>query len=407
MEDEIDLRPYIKLLIKNWRWIVGVTVLLAGIAFLFSLFVIKPTYEAEALLISISTRYDVRIDTRLDTNTDLRTNYYNSLSALALSDQIMQMTLDALDESTRSDMSVATFRSLLTAEVVSQSNLIKLQVAHTNPETAAAIVNAWASVTQAEFNRLYGEGEAQQENFKAELVRASDQREKAAQALIYFQGSNQETALTVKLNNLKTTYLDFLSRKEKTEALIQNVTSYRTQISALPSDQPIAASDDFALLLFQIQAYYEPKDGQAQIQIPAVTITTDRNAADLLQQLDALLSSLAAVGDEIAARLPDLEAEILTVQEQITFFDVENQRLDKEYQLADDVYSLISNKLAESRITSAEDVASGFQIASMAAVPEKSSGTGKLLNTLLGGIAGFIFSILTILMVHAYRNLTS
>ena len=32
MEDEIDLRQYVDVLIKRWKWIVGVTVLAALIA---------------------------------------------------------------------------------------------------------------------------------------------------------------------------------------------------------------------------------------------------------------------------------------------------------------------------------------------------------------------------------------
>jgi uncharacterized protein involved in exopolysaccharide biosynthesis len=284
---------------------------------------------------------------------------------------------------------------------------MKLQAAHTQPETAAEIVNTWASVTQSEFNRLYGEGEAQQINFEAELARARDQRESAAQALVDFQSTNQMTALEVKLTNLKNTYFELLSRKDKTDALVQSVTNYRTGLSSLPSSQPLAAGEDFALLLFQIQAYYQPEEGQAQIQVPAMTSASERSVTDLLEQLDALLASLFADSDEIAARLPELETEILTVQGQITFYDVEGQRLEKEYKLADDVYSLISNKLAESRITSAEDVASGFQIASLATVPEKPSGTGKLTNTLIGSFVGFILSIFVILSIQGYRNLTS
>ena len=47
MEEEIDLREYIAVLIKYWYWIVGVTILMAVAAFIATSFM-TPKYEAEA-----------------------------------------------------------------------------------------------------------------------------------------------------------------------------------------------------------------------------------------------------------------------------------------------------------------------------------------------------------------------
>ncbi|NCF68576.1 MAG: lipopolysaccharide biosynthesis protein, partial [Chloroflexi bacterium] len=49
MEEEIDLRPYVEALLRNWKWIIGAGILAALIALGFS-FLMPSTYEATALV---------------------------------------------------------------------------------------------------------------------------------------------------------------------------------------------------------------------------------------------------------------------------------------------------------------------------------------------------------------------
>ena len=55
MEDEIDLREYIAVLIKYWRWIVAASVLAAVVAFVVSSFLPR-TYEATASVLMTNPR---------------------------------------------------------------------------------------------------------------------------------------------------------------------------------------------------------------------------------------------------------------------------------------------------------------------------------------------------------------
>jgi len=47
MENEIDLRVYIDVIVRHWKWIVGATVLAALVAGVAS-FLMPPTFEATA-----------------------------------------------------------------------------------------------------------------------------------------------------------------------------------------------------------------------------------------------------------------------------------------------------------------------------------------------------------------------
>ena len=62
MEDEIDLRQYIVPLLKNWQWIAAVTLVGAAIAAVLSFFVIKPSYEATALIVVRPPLYTLSLD---------------------------------------------------------------------------------------------------------------------------------------------------------------------------------------------------------------------------------------------------------------------------------------------------------------------------------------------------------
>ena len=64
MEDEIDLRAYIGILLKNKYWIAGLTVLAAAVAFGVSA-LLPATYRSTALVTVTKPSYDVRFDSRL------------------------------------------------------------------------------------------------------------------------------------------------------------------------------------------------------------------------------------------------------------------------------------------------------------------------------------------------------
>ncbi|RLC98999.1 MAG: hypothetical protein DRI77_03815, partial [Chloroflexi bacterium] len=66
MEEEIDLRVYVEVLVRNWKWIAGLALVAAVVAFVASSF-IPPTYEATALAAITKPRYVMQFDPRFET----------------------------------------------------------------------------------------------------------------------------------------------------------------------------------------------------------------------------------------------------------------------------------------------------------------------------------------------------
>jgi uncharacterized protein involved in exopolysaccharide biosynthesis len=64
MEEEIDLRQYITVLMRRWYWIAGLALAAAVVAFGVSS-ILPPTYEATALVVVTQPRYLFQFDSRV------------------------------------------------------------------------------------------------------------------------------------------------------------------------------------------------------------------------------------------------------------------------------------------------------------------------------------------------------
>ena len=71
MEDEINLRAYVTVLLKYKVWVAGLAVVSAIVALVASLF-LPPTYEATALVAIVEARYAMQFDPRVQTVSDIQ-----------------------------------------------------------------------------------------------------------------------------------------------------------------------------------------------------------------------------------------------------------------------------------------------------------------------------------------------
>ena len=91
MEEEIDLRAYVAVLIRYWKWIAGLALVAAVAAFVVSL-LLPSSYEASAVVIITEPRYQMQFDPRFAT-VDQWTPAYKAFPTLATSDEVLQRVL--------------------------------------------------------------------------------------------------------------------------------------------------------------------------------------------------------------------------------------------------------------------------------------------------------------------------
>lgn len=212
VEDEIDLRQYLLVLVAWWREILLVT-LLAGIAALLVVFALRYTqetrYEASANVIMTTITSQVRLDERVQTTIDPRmggtsNEWRNSLLALLKDGAVVQAVIDEIgDQLPPSLRNPADLAEVIKGELPESGmgNVIQLSATTRDPALSALIANTWTQKYSAHINQLYGDvPDTTVETVRAELNNAQADFEAAQQALETFIASNRLDELHREIN---------------------------------------------------------------------------------------------------------------------------------------------------------------------------------------------------------------
>jgi uncharacterized protein involved in exopolysaccharide biosynthesis len=172
VEDEIDLREYLHVLINWWREIVLFTVVVAVIAAGVALalkYTNTPVYKAAATVAIARVKSDISFDDRYRTLSEeelqmLRGDARRSaLLGLVANSAVAEMVITDLGSAlTEEERNPAVLLEQVSAETVTSSNaradsdLIRITVESDSPERAAMIANAWAHHYVQHVNTLYG-----------------------------------------------------------------------------------------------------------------------------------------------------------------------------------------------------------------------------------------------------------
>lgn len=146
MEEEIDLRAYVAILIRRWRLIAAWTLIPALVVFIMCSFLPKE-YAASAIVAVSKPRYTLQFDPRIESvEAQVAIGAYLSL---AVSDELIARVLQSsagapLIEGVNNPEEL---REVLEASSGGDPSLVILKVKDTDPERAAAVANVWPSCT--------------------------------------------------------------------------------------------------------------------------------------------------------------------------------------------------------------------------------------------------------------------
>ena len=413
MEEEIDLREYVQVLVRSWKWVVGLAVL-AAVAALGVSFLIPPTYEATALVAVTEPRYVMRFDPRFETVNNVQL-VYKAYPELATSDDLLQDLLVRLDPLPEGVETYRNLRNMSQAEQGADPSMVRLAVRSQEPGEAARVANAWAELFVTRANEIYGtQGEDQVQFFEGQLERAQAELAAAEQALVAFQARNQGAVLEAQLASAQQNLQDYLVEQREIERATRNARALRGSVADLPTDELVSAGDDLAALLLQIQAFDVHASRPAQVSesgrsasygaesqarpslwlqvSDSALLSSERTAGELAVFLDGLVATLGARGEEIEAQVATLEPQILGLQQQLQEVQTEEDRLTRARDVARETYMTLARKVEEVRIA-AEDTSGEVRLASRAAVPEVPVSPRKLLNTAVAGMLGLMVGV--------------
>lgn len=390
-EEEIDLRAYVLVLLKYWKWIIGATVIAAVVALVVS-FLLPPTYEATALVAVTKPRYVMQFDPRIEAVNDIQPAY-KAYPKLASGDEVLQELLTRLNPRPEEIETLRELKELVQAKSGTDPSLVLLTVRFKDPEEAARIVNLWAEIFVRRANEIYGtEGQSRLQFYQQQVQRAEAELRAAEEALVAFQARNQESVLEHQLGSRRQMHADYLADQRQIAYIIQDIRGLREQLSRQPSEQTVSLADQLTALLLEIKAFNAHASAPMQLQVDSAASLSEKSLTEQIAFLDQLVQVLEEKSAEIDDRLTALEPEILALQEQLQEIYTEKDRLARARDVARETYMTLARKVEEARIA-AEENAGEARIASRAAVPEKPASPRKLLNTAVAGVLGLMLSV--------------
>jgi capsular polysaccharide biosynthesis protein len=310
MDDEIDLRVYVRILLKDWVLIVGCVLAGALVAGGIS-FKMPRVYQTSALLTTSAATPNI--------------------AALTKSDAMLQAMIAKLGSSLPADLAQpAALRSLLAASQAANTTGVQLTVTDGTPGQAALIANAWAEAVVQEVQRSYGSSHVftLQAQLNAQLALLSD-----VSASRYTLQWVSEEAQALR-DQLARQAADRPASMEAEAVLLslnlQASTGPSVQVSAQQGQQSYPGPNQFSgssqpsgtsLQSFtgvSLQSFAGP-DIQFQ-----VSSSPTRTVGEQLQAADNLLQTLNSRRQVLQARTEALQADILETQqrqvsEQTTF----------------------------------------------------------------------------------------
>lgn len=404
MEEEINLRQYVKTLIRYWKWIVGVAVIAAITALAVAL-VMPRTYKATALVIVTRPRYILQFDSRLQTVYNVQPAY-KVYPELATSDGVLQALLNPSNNPSENIKTLQDLRGMLSAKVGADPSIVRLVASSSDPAQAAHMANAWAKVFVAWANEMYGDQDTEQVRFfESQLQRAQTELEAAEQALIEFEAQNPALLLKNQLDSSSRLQAEYLAEQRDIAHTIQDVQGLRNQLTEHPGGAP-ALADQLTALFLQLKSFNAQANAPLQFQIPEVGAFSNQTAEEQVVWLDSLSKTLAAKSAEIDTQLVKLEPQILDLQQQLRAANTSEERLIRARDVARETYLTLARKVQEVRIAS-QDVGDPARLASEAAVPEQPAGPRKILIVTAAAALGLTLAVIGVFIIEWWREGTS
>lgn len=398
MDETIDLRPYVASLLRLW-WVIAAAVV-AGLIIAAVLHFNQSDYEATALIAVTDPTQQMRFDERI-VNTLNLDNLLQAYPELANSDDVMTTLLEEADELSGGEIdTMPELKSLLSVDTSAQSRLLRLRVRHADPQLAAELANAWAVTFVNNVRSIY-DGQDNVTFFNDQLAQAQLNLQATERALVEFQSGSRIAIVDNQLASQIQLQTAYLTNQRTLNLILEEIASLQGQVSAGEGDS-VTFGDQLTALMIQLRAYETPTDPSTQsnaIQLevsPAGEITSGQRA----QQL-ALLTDLA---EATRSRLEDIDVKLLALEPRIFALQREKQSLSNEFDaltrdrnVANETYLILARKLDEVQIQT-DDVSSGIQIASMAAIPLQPVRASLIVTLAVAALIGLIIAVAAIII---------
>jgi capsular polysaccharide biosynthesis protein len=375
MEDEMDLRGYISVLLRHWKIIVSITVIAVIIGALFS-FLPSRSYQAKAGVVSMP-EYRTSDEEASALNIE-RATLIALVKSSSVASQVVEQLGDKLEPGERGLASL-----ISKVQVANQGDFIEIKVKDPDPEQAADIANAWAESYVSYVNGLYSGLLQSTEELMAQADAAKLEYEEAEGAWEDFVRDNRTDELGRQISDIE---------------LLCQLKSLRQQFEAGTSSSASTVATSLAFILLQTSAF---TDTPAEFQITLDEIASINVS---LADFDALMATLEARSSITTGQsVSELRQEILELKAEQEQEKARQLELETAKDIAWESYVAAASSLLEAEIAPGSQGAI-VQITELAVVPTSPVSTHRVMNIVIALVLGLIVGILVAFVVAYFQK---
>jgi len=405
VEEEVDLREYLQVLLK-WKWLILAVVIIAvATSAVLSWYILPSVYEAKtAILVAAGDQ-----KTTVTTSQDLQelVDSVSRLPQMTINTYVSQVKnpelLNQVITTLKLDPNVyraSALAAMISAKAIPDTNLIEISVQNTDPVLAANLANAV------------------REQFLQQI--SDTNQKKLANSVALLEKEAQTTKAELEAVTKKLEELDAQSRNVQyldgqQQSLLAQINDYRIQ------------KVEAEVLISQLRAGYDRLKQQLEATEPNITrvettpvettpdtavatTVTEPNPAylKLQESLDAQEVQLAESEARLAAvsaALSTLDAELGKVQKEAAASKVERQTLEEQQGRLKEAYNVLAQKITETRIASSISVGETTLLTSaQAAVPSSPIKPNRPLNVAVALVLGLMLGALVAFLMEYLDN---
>ena len=402
MDQDIDLREYIAVLLKYKFWIAGLAIGAAVVALVVSL-LLPPTYQATTLVAVTKPKYEMQIDPRFQLVGCNALPPYKAYPLLAMGDELLDALIADMGAGLAPELrTVETLRARLEAKNGADPSIVQLSARDGDPQLAAAMANRWAERFVEAANDLYAPSKDQQAFYEQQQAEAEVRLAHAERELIDFQSRNQASILSAQLDDKRATLGAYLGVARSISLIVQDAHSLRDRMRTQDDGSAASSSDELTTLLLQIDALSRT-ELPIQLQVSVQQDLGGKTVGDQVAFLDSLIQVLEGRQVVLAREAQALEPDMLALQEQLAAVQIQEERLRTAKELARDTHVTLSRKVTEARIA-AQDTMGDVRLASLATPPTDAVSPRKLLNVAVAGALGLIVGVLAAFAIEYWQR---
>jgi uncharacterized protein involved in exopolysaccharide biosynthesis len=411
LEEDIDLRPYLRASAHRWWWAAGMGLVAAVVAFVVSVSLTK-TYEASAVVIVTQPQNQLQTDPRFET-TQLVAPPYKAFPTLATSDGLLQSVLDGFKAPAGTALpalDLATLSRMLSVSSASDPSVLVLQAQTHSPQVSASLANLWAELLVEKGNAVYNSNAQDVTVLNDQATQAKQALDQANAALIEFQSHDPLSTLQAQLGAEQQAQKDYLSTQTAITNVIQDVEGLRDQLAKEPAGQADPPADSLTALLLEIKAFNANASAfdagaslPIQLQISGAESLSSTSRQDQVAALENLVATLQNKSAETAAQLAALEPKMMATQRQVAEVQTELDDLVRQQTLAEDTYKTVAGDLSESQVA-AQTVFGMLRVGSLAGVPQQPASPRPLRNSVMAGVVGLLLGACAVFAAEWWRR---